>query len=107
MIEVIYYRKHNRVTVTGHAGSAEPGRDLICASVSILTMTLAENVKNISNIGCATEPVTVMQKGKAEIYCKVKTRYKKTVQQVFMSVCVGFEILANKFPEYVSYSVLK
>ena len=105
MINVIYYRNHNRLTVSGHAGSAEPGRDLICASASILAMTLAENVLHICDSGCADNPVTVLREGNAEISCRPMHRYKDSVQQVFMSVCVGFEILASKFPEYVTYSV--
>ena len=105
MIEAIYYRDHNRVTVMGHAGSAEPGHDLVCASASILTMTLAENVRHICDSGCAADPVTVLREGYAEISCKANPGYKESVRQVFMSVCVGFEILANKFPEYVLYSV--
>ena len=36
MIHATYYRKYNRLTVTGHAGSAEHGHDLVCASASML-----------------------------------------------------------------------
>ena len=105
MIEVIYYPDHNQLTVNGHAGSAEPGRDLICASCSILTLTLARNVKHLCDSGCASEQVTVLQEGHAEIRCTPMARYTDSVKQVFLSVCVGFEILADKFPEFVSYAV--
>ena len=44
MIEVTYYREHNRLTVKGHARSAEPGRDLICAACSILALTMAASL---------------------------------------------------------------
>ena len=43
MIEVTYYREHNRLVVTGHAQSNEYGKDLICASASILALTLGAN----------------------------------------------------------------
>lgn len=105
MIEVNYYREHNRLTVTGHAKSDEYGRDLICASASILALTLGANVGHMTDSGCVTEPIVKLEDGNAEISCKAKARYRESVRQTFMSVCVGFEILATKFPEYISYCV--
>lgn len=105
MIEVTYYREHNRLTVTGHAKSDEYGKDLICASASILALTLGANVGHMADSGCVTEPIVKLEKGNAEISCKPKTRYQKSVRQTFMSVCVGFEILATKWPDYISYAV--
>ena len=47
MIEVIYYREKNRVSISGHAFSGEAGHDLVCAGVSALAYTLAANVGNM------------------------------------------------------------
>lgn len=105
MIEVTYYREHNRLTVTGHARSDEYGKDLICAAVSALALTMAANVGNMASKGYVNEPVTKLEEGNAEISCKARTRYRDSVRQVFMSVCVGFEILADQWPQYISYSV--
>lgn len=105
MIEVTYYREHNRLTVNGHAKSDEYGRDLICAACSILAMTLSANVAHMHDSGCVLDPITVLEEGHAEISCNPRTKYKASVKQTFMSVCVGFEILANKFPDYISYAV--
>lgn len=105
MIEVIYYREHNRLTVTGHARSDEYGKDLICASASVLALTLGANVGHMEDSGCVTETIVKIEEGNAEISCRPKARYRESVRQTFMSVCVGFEILASKWPEYISYSV--
>lgn len=105
MIEVIYYREHNRLTVTGHARSDEYGKDLICAAVSALTLTLSANVGNMASRGYVTQPVTKLEPGDAEISCRAKARYRESVRQTFMSVCVGFEILAAEYPDYISYAV--
>ena len=106
MIEVIYHREHNRLTVKGHAQSNEYGKDLVCAGVSALALTMAANVGNMAAKGYVKEPVTRLEPGDAEISCKARTRYRESVRQVFMSVCVGFEILADQYPDYISYSVL-
>lgn len=105
MIEVIYYREHNRLTVNGHARSDEPGKDLICAACSILALTLAANVGHMDDSGCVADAITILEEGNAEISCKPKTRFRDSVKQTFMSVCVGFEILASKYPDYISYAV--
>ena len=105
MIEVVYYREHNRLTITGHAHSDEYGKDLICAAVSALALTLSANVGNMAAKDYVREPVTRLDPGDAEISCKARTRFRQSVRQVFMSVCVGFEIMADRYPEYISYSV--
>ena len=105
MIEAIYYRKYNRVTVTGHAGSAEPGHDLVCASASMLTYTLAANVANMADNGQVREPIMNMDDGNTEISCKPRHNLKATVTLVFDSVCVGFELLAHDYPEYIKYEI--
>ena len=105
MIEVIYHREHNRLTVKGHAHSNEYGRDLVCAGVSALALTLAANVGNMATKDYVTACTTRLEPGDAEISCNPRTRYRDSVKQVFMSVCVGFEILADQYPDYISYSV--
>lgn len=105
MIEVNYYREHNRLTVKGHAQSNEPGRDLICSACSILALTMAANVGHMEESGAVTEPVVILEEGNAQISCKPRARFRDSVKQTFVSVCVGFEILAQKYPEYISYSV--
>lgn len=105
MIEVTYDRVHDRLTVVGHARSAEPGRDLICAACSILALTLAANVEQMEKGGCAVDTVYVLGEGNAEISCRPRPRFRAVVKQTFQSVCIGFEILAGKYPDYITFAV--
>ena len=105
MIHVIYYRQYNRVTVEGHAGSGPEGHDLVCASASTLAMTLAGNVAYMKAQDAVYDEILKLEEGKAEIQCTAYRRYKASVEQVFRSVCVGFELLATKYPENISYEV--
>lgn len=105
MIQAIYYRSYNRLTVTGHAGSAEPGHDLVCASASILCYTLAANVANLADAGHVRQPVILENDGYMEISCNPRHNLKNTVTLVFDVVCDGFELLAHDYPEYVSYEI--
>ena len=105
MIEAIYYRKHNRLTVTGHAGSAEIGHDLVCASASMLAYTLAANVANMADNGQVRQPIIKTNEGDTEISCNPRHNLKASVTLVFDSVCVGYELLAHDYPEYIKYEI--
>ena len=105
MIQAIYYRKFHRLTVTGHAGSAEPGHDLVCASASMLAYTLAANVANMADNEQVRQPIIRNNEGDTEISCNPRHNLKASVTLVFDSVCVGFELLAHDYPEYISYEI--
>ena len=105
MIQAIYYRKYNRLTVCGHAGSAEKGHDLVCASASMLAYTLAANVANMADNGQVREPIMEMEEGNTVVSCKPRSNLKASVTLVFDSICVGFDLLAHEYPEYISYEI--
>ena len=105
MIQATYYRKYNRLTVTGHANSAEYGHDLVCASASMLAYTLAANVANMADNGQVREPIIKNNDGDTEISCNPRHNLRASVTLVFDSVCVGFELLAHDYPEYIKYEI--
>ena len=105
MINVIYHRRMNRVTIEGHAHSGEPGHDLVCAGVSTLAYTLAANVGNLRDRGMVRRPTVVLESGKAEIEAKPNPRHKATAELIFQTVCVGFEVLAAEYPDYITYEI--
>ena len=105
MIEVIYHRDLNRVSIEGHANSGEVGHDLVCASVSILVQTLATLVNNMESAGHTRYPTIELDKGQSLIVCKVPNKYKSTVTFAFDAICAGFELLAHDYPENISYEI--
>lgn len=105
MIHVVYHRMFNRLTVEGHAQSGEPGHDLVCASASILAYTLAANVKELVKTGQAADMVLELHEGNAEVSCKPHHRLKAIVAIIFDTICVGFELIAKDYPDYITYEV--
>lgn len=105
MIHVIYYRRYNRVTVEGHAGSGPEGHDLVCSAVSALALTLSGNVAYMKTQDAVYGEILKLEEGNAEIQCTPYRRYKDSVEQIFRAICVGFELLATKYPENISYDV--
>ena len=105
MIHAIYHRQYNRVTIEGHAGSGPEGHDLVCAAVSALALTLAGNVSYMEAQEAVHGVAIKLDEGKAEIQCIPFRRYKDSVEQIFRAICVGFELLATKYPKNISYDV--
>lgn len=105
MIQVVYYRHYNRLTIEGHAHAGEPGHDLVCAGCSALAYTLAANVGNMEANGQVKNVVVKLEPGKAEISCRPRTKYTAIVARIFEAICVGFEMLAVSNPQYISYEI--
>lgn len=105
MIQVTYFKKKNRVVISGHAFSGEAGHDLVCAGVSALTYTLTANVGNMEEQGIVKDAKVKLHKGHGTIRCNAVEGCEDMVKRIYEAVCVGFEILANRFPKNISYTV--
>lgn len=105
MIQILYYRSYNRVTVTGHANSAEKGQDLVCAAVSSLVYTLAANVENLASSGQVRCESVKTEPGDAQISCTPRHNMRHVVTLIFDTVCTGLELMAMQHPQYISYEI--
>lgn len=79
------------VTLEGHANSDVYGKDLICAAVSALALTLAANVEGKEHAEVSLKP------GNSRISCTPEET------GTFDCICEGFQLLAEKFPEHVCF----
>ena len=105
MITVVYHRDYHRLTMEGHAQSAEKGHDLVCASASILAYTLAQFVKNMKDAGQIRYPTLELKEGFTLIDCNPSNRISNAVKLAFDTVCAGFELLARDYPDNISYEI--
>lgn len=105
MINVVYHRKYHRLSIEGHACSGEPGHDLVCASASILAYTLAASVANMSAAKQVRDARIDLKEGAGEISCNTVRRFDAPVTLIFDTLCAGYELLANNFPDNISYEV--
>ena len=105
MVEIKYDQQNHRVTVTGHAGSGQKGHDLVCASVTTLVLTLAQDIEDLIQRGAAADPVVDIQEGHAELACTAMAGWDAVVQLVFDTLCAGFHGLSEAQPEHVRYGL--
>lgn len=89
-------------TAKGHAGSEEQGKDLICASSSILAYTLAQNVKFMEEKKqLKKKPKIRLDSGDTVITCKPTKNHINAAIYMFSVIETGFALLEANFPRYV------
>lgn len=105
MIEIKFKPETMMVKVTGHAGQAEKGKDIVCSAVSILFYTLAQAVMDSEDM-LVEEPVVTIDDGNGYVSCKPKEEYDATMQRTYWTILTGFELVAQEYKEYVSFEVV-
>lgn len=91
------------MTITGHAGAAECGRDIVCASVSVLAATLAEQVAELNEQGqLEDEPEIRMEPGDFRIHAEPSRRAEERLSYLFDAIRTTCQMLAMQYPEYVT-----
>ena len=98
MIEVIYYKESHLLTMDGHSGYSEVGTDIVCSAATILAYTLAEAVSKFN------EPYIDLDIGSAEISCN---QDGDAVDLVFDTICDGYKLLENNYPENINFMVVQ
>ena len=106
MIRVRYFRNKLGLEVRGHAQSGEFGHDLVCAAVSALTVTLADNLKAFEKGEMVTEVNIRLEPGDAFMRCRPDRHSRNLVTVLMDAFCVGYERLAMEYPENISYEVI-
>lgn len=106
MVEIIYHRASHSLTARGHAQAGEKGRDPVCAGVSALVLTLAENVASLVTQGNASRQVLRLNDGDAEVSCQSGEKMDAVVTLIYDTLCSGFALLQTLHPEHVSYKVI-
>lgn len=86
--------RQDGITVTGHAGYAQPGYDIVCAAVSILTQNLIKSIEDLTDekIEYSISP------GKADIkYGNLSEKSRTLVDSFFIGICT----IAGEYPENI------
>ena len=92
MIEVSV--RKDRITVTGHSGYDEPGRDVVCAGVTALCQTLIRSIESLTEDTIKYE----ISPGRADTqYGNLSESSKTLVDSFFIGTCM----IADEFPDYV------
>lgn len=104
MVNIKFDPKNYELEITGHAGQAEKGEDIICSAVSMLFYTLADSL-NKSEGMLKKHPVIKMDDGNGYIKCRPKKEYQGNISLIYWTILNGLELLAGEYKEFVSFEV--
>ena len=96
-------RQECSLLVKGHAGQADKGYDIVCASASILAYTIAQVIKSMDHHGDLVDSPTLdLNDGDATIVCRAEDDFIfSEMMQDFFVIRTGYAILAHNYPQYV------
>lgn len=96
------------IEISGHSKSAPMGQDLICASASILTYTLAQIISTAERHDeLVNKPIISISPGNTIISCQckdIKSYYE--ISHSMMTIKVGFLLLEQSYPQFVTVKTL-
>ena len=104
MVNINFRPKELEVTITGHAGADEKGKDIVCSAVSILAYTLANAIEASKDM-LEEAPVIEIDEGNVKISCVPKKVFLATIQRTYWTVLCGFELLVSNYSKYISFTI--
>ena len=91
--------------LTGHAGQAKSGEDIVCSAASILAYTVAQALQFMYEQGdLQKKPHIKLEEGDTIIVAKPKTDSYAEALHTFFVAQVGYHLLAHNYPQYVTLS---
>lgn len=94
MIRVQYWPKMYAVRIEGHAGYAEPGKDIVCAGASALTNTVLCAAQEYNGVSSPVKDGIV-------IGLSPRLWQRGRARRLMDSLVDGYRVLAHQYPEYV------
>ena len=91
---IIINHSHGKISIKGHAGYAEHGKDIVCAAISALLQTFAMAVDELT----ADKLNTKMTAGNAVITYGNLTEQSQLLLSSFL---LGCEAIAETYPDFV------
>lgn len=104
MLKVIFEQKDNKLSLKleGHAGQADIGHDIVCASASILAYTVAQFVKEAEGSGYLKSPAELkLESGDTLISCEPTDEMLIDMQNIYLFAEKGYHLLAHNYPQFV------
>lgn len=103
MIVAAFYQQGDFMIgeISGHAGYAEAGKDIVCAAASILAFSLAEGLEREQKRGGLQSLMIHRVAGKMRVSFSPNPEKMESVAALIEGIVIGFELLSQKFPEFV------
>ncbi len=94
---------YDKVSVTGHANSDEHGKDLVCASVSVLAQTLVNAVEALGPVP-ESHIILEMESGLLKLELE-EADVSERVDLLFDHFIIGIQGIEHTYSEYVKLRI--
>lgn len=108
MIEAVIRKKRDKFVsyeISGHAnsGTGEFEFDVVCADVSVLSITTANNFYKMANV----KPIAKMEDGYlyVEVPLSIPEKQEQIVQILFQAFANAMTEVSEEFPQYVHLTI--
>ena len=95
------------IKISGHASFAAPGKDIVCAGVSALAMTLYLELKEKLEAGWLDAATLQCDSGNAHLYAQPQEPYALAIRALFEAFSNGLCAMAQAYPEYIKVKSLE
>lgn len=89
-----------RLDIAGHAGYAPEGQDIVCAAVTTLAYTLAQNLMLTLHPDDYTAELDI---GFAHIEANPPETSAEQCRGIFMTIANGLALLAEQYGQYIQF----
>lgn len=106
MIEAVIRTKRDKIVsyeISGHAESGEYGHDVVCAAVSVLSITTANNLYGMAKI----KPIANMEDGYlyVEIPLSTPERQGELAQTLLQAFENAMREVSNNYSQYITLKI--
>lgn len=101
--------RHYSLDITGHAGYAEKGKDIVCAGVSSLAMAAYYTLYSYDQAGhCKIARFSIGDEAEMHITVQASEGMGEAlVMTIFSTITHGLESIGKQYPGYVQFKLLE
>ena len=101
MVSIYMNMEKLQLIIDGHAGADEPGKDLVCCSVSILAQSLSLYMDVREKAGDLKYKINEVRFGKVYIIVTPNEWSEKEIRGAYEVIREGMRALAEDYPDNV------
>ena len=104
MTRIEYDADELHMLIRGHAGSAPPGQDLVCAGVSTLSFALVNAALDRGEL-YNTHLYINDKDAEIGVRCYPDEEHEELCREMFRTILHGFAILKAESPDYIEIEI--
>jgi uncharacterized protein YsxB (DUF464 family) len=104
MTKITFKPNEYELTIEGHAGHDEKGKDIVCSAISILFYTLVKSICDCEEM-LLEEPFIAYDDGNGRIKCTPKPEYEGNIARTYWTILTGLNLIAENYKKNVKLCV--